>query len=151
MHCYVLKEYNNRWFVLGSKDGSNDIQILALDRIAAIERLNKPSYRAKPDFDTSNFFKDVIGVTVMTGSPIENIVFTASQNDAPYIITKPIHHSQQVIEVTEEGTTISLTMKVNPELERMLLSFGPGIVVNSPRTLRNRMKRLMEKGLEKYG
>jgi predicted DNA-binding transcriptional regulator YafY len=150
-HPYILKEYNNRWFVIGNIDNSTNIQVFALDRIISLQQLNKPIYRTNPNFDGESFFKDIIGVTVMEGSPIETITIKASLLDAPYLITKPIHTSQKILERQEDGVLLQFTMKVNPELERMLLGFGAGIEVLSPRLLRNKMKRHLEKALERYG
>ena len=41
-HAFILKEYNNRWFVVGKKEGQRKILTLALDRITKLDfDLNK--------------------------------------------------------------------------------------------------------------
>ena len=59
---YLLKEYRNRWFLLGANKKGNAVMNLALDRIVAIKELNKEKYQ-KANFDVSTYFNDTIGVS----------------------------------------------------------------------------------------
>lgn len=36
-HPYLLKEYRNRWFVIGRKENTASVTILALDRIREVK------------------------------------------------------------------------------------------------------------------
>ncbi|MEL6734137.1 MAG: WYL domain-containing protein, partial [Bacteroidota bacterium] len=47
---YWLKEFRNRWFVVGMKEGQKDLTNLALDRIMAIEQCDLP-YKENVHFD----------------------------------------------------------------------------------------------------
>ena len=40
IHPYYLKQYNNRWFILGYNSKYKDISIFALDRIKSVESVN---------------------------------------------------------------------------------------------------------------
>ena len=61
-------------------------------------------------FDPNTFFDDLVGVTKNTGSVAEKVGFKVAAAEAPYIITKPIHRSQQVMERLADGSVI-LEMK----------------------------------------
>ena len=54
----------------------------------------------------------------------------------PYIRTKPLHKSQIVVEIDEDGNGIfQMEVILNYELEKELLGFGEGIEVLAPKTL----------------
>src|SRR5690606_20246065 len=69
---------------------------------------------------------------------------------APYIVTKPIHHSQQVVETSDSGVTISLHVQLNFELEREILGFGDRVKVIAPERLKRRVKDTLEHALDLY-
>ena len=94
---YLLKEYRNRWFVYGVRGNGRILQNLALDRIQSLEVLPQEHYIKNTFFDPNTFFDDLVGVTKNTGSVAEKVGFKVAAAEAPYIITKPIHRSQQVL------------------------------------------------------
>jgi predicted DNA-binding transcriptional regulator YafY len=63
-HPYLLKEYDNRWYMLGRKGNKPAIVNYALDRIKKIESLPNKYYLENETFDPETYYKDVIGVTV---------------------------------------------------------------------------------------
>ena len=147
-HPQLLKEYRNRWFVLGHREGLNDTQILALDRIRGFEHLPKSTY-IDSGLDAS-FFEDMIGVTKNAGMRAIKVTFLADKATTPYILTKPLHSSQEITEEREDGTIFQLNVLWNFELERELLGFGEKIEVLSPQSLRNAIRGRFYRGLEKY-
>lgn len=148
-HPFLLKEYRNRWFVLGVKNAKRNIVNLALDRIIKISKIEKP-YILMPDFNTVNYYRHVIGVTVFPTLAPENIVLFIPHRHAPYVLTKPLHHSQKVIKRDNYGITISLIVQHNYELEKEILAFGEGIRVLQPERLRNIIKNRMIEALDLY-
>jgi predicted DNA-binding transcriptional regulator YafY len=95
------------------------------------------------------FYKDVVGVTVSNIKPM-NVTLFVSKKQAPYILTKPIHTSQQVVSERENGIIISLKVQHNFELESVLLGFGEGVTVLSPIRLRNAMLAHLHKSIDAY-
>jgi len=114
---------------------SKEILTLALDRIQQIEALPQESYRINKNFEPHTYFKDIIGVTKNVADAPTHITFLATHKHAPYIRTKPIHASQQIIETNKEGVVFSIDVVPNFELERELLGFGEGIKVLSPNNI----------------
>lgn len=145
---YLLKEYNNRWFLMCKKMGHNQLLNLALDRIQSLEVNEKVVYEENTIVDFAKHFDDVLGVTKGINTRPANIQFWASEKHTPYLVTKPLHHSQSLVEYHPDGSA-DFKMKVclNYELERVLLGFGDGIIVKSPRLL---VKRLKERILASY-
>jgi len=138
---YLLKEYRNRWFVLGMKKQGKEIITFALDRIQAISALPDELFREQKNFDPHEHFSTIVGVTRNIGELPVKVSFLANPVHAPYIKTKPIHASQQIIEETKEGTQFCIEVVPNFELERELLGFGEGLKVLSPSNLVRRIRR----------
>lgn len=146
LYPYLLKEFRNRWFVLGMKKEGKEILTLALDRIQNIAPLPGEVYREQKNFTPHTYFRDIVGVTRNAAETPTHIIFKANSLHAPYIKTKPIHHSQQVVEEAGGYTTFSIDVVPNFELERELIGFGEGLMVLSPnsfvRNIRKRVKRM---------
>ncbi len=138
-HPYLLKEYNNRWFVLGKKEHWENIQILALDRIKGTRPLVNAPFRHNVDFNREEYFKHIVGVTANEGSEIEKVKLFVAQSNAPYVLTKPIHASQELVEQLPNGVIISLNIRLNFELERVILGYGNSIKVLEPSSLARRI------------
>nr|WP_315151374.1 WYL domain-containing protein [uncultured Flavobacterium sp.] len=149
-HPFILKEFNNRWFLVGKRKENQPITNLALDRIISIDyNLNLPYL--KQNFNPETYYKNVIGVTVNAGLQPRRIELWIDANNAPYVITKPLHNSQRVITQNEDGSIIvHLFIIPNYELERILLGFGDSLEVLRPENLRGRMKSILQKGFLRY-
>lgn len=145
---YLLKEYRNRWFLMGANRKGMAVMILALDRIESFKEL--PDKYRKPDFDVSSYFSDVIGVSKVPGQTAQTIVLKIIKEHAPYIITKPLHTSQKILKEEADGTIFSIDVIWNFELEREILGFGEQIHVLSPRRLSGKIKSRLNANLAKY-
>jgi predicted DNA-binding transcriptional regulator YafY len=149
-HPFILKEFNNRWFLVGKTKANLPIKNLALDRIIAIDYDFNLPY-SEEDFDAESYYKNVIGVTVNSGLQPKRIALWIDAENAPYVLTKPLHPSQQLIQENEDKSIIvDLYVIPNYEMERLLLGFGCGLEILHPPGLRNRMKQILEKSLQKY-
>lgn len=138
---YLLKEYRNRWFVLGMKKQGKAIITFALDRIQNITIHDKELFQEHKNFDPHTYFSNIIGVTRNYAEKPTTIIFQASQLHAPYIKTKPVHHTQKVIEEQKGATIFSIEVIPNFELERELIGFGEGIKIMSPNNIVRQIKR----------
>lgn len=143
-HPHFLKEYRNRWFVIGLRDGQEKPQILALDRIQTFEPNDQVPFRWDQNLD-AEWLKDTIGVSKTSGQQKLLVKFRVSKDQAPYVLTKPFHHSQQLLAQAEDGSAV-FTIEVvhNLELEREFLGFAQDLEVLEPRLLRNRISKRLE-------
>ena len=146
----LLKEFNNRWFLIGKRNANQPIVNLALDRIVSLDfDFNRDFITI--DFDPEAYYKNVIGVTVNTGLKPKAIQLWIDTKNAPYVITKPLHSSQRLIKTNDDGSiVINLFLIENYELERVLLGFGEGIEVLKPERLRRIISQKLESALERY-
>ena len=67
-----------------------------------------------------------------------------------YIRTKPLHLSQRIVEEAEDYAIISINVKVNKELESLILSFGEDIEVMAPASFRDRIAEKIQATNKKY-
>jgi len=105
-HPYLLKEYNNRWFLFGQDSEYPDrLTNLGLDRINSIRELSRKEVKHIPNkIDLEEHFDNIIGVTRPNEGKPEKIRLRFSKNRAKYILTKPLHHSQKGNQLNENGT-----------------------------------------------
>lgn len=142
-HPHFLKQYNNRWFVFGLHEA---LQIptwnLALDRIVELNYYS--SDYIETEIDWMEYFYDIIGVTKPQDKQIETIELEISSESAPYVVTKPLHASQKVIQ-TEPILVIQINVIPNYELKSLILSFGSTIRVVKPEFLVNLIREEVKK------
>ena len=107
---------------------------LALDRIVSVEPIDLP-FRENQKFHPDRFFEDLVGVTKNINTRPTKLTFVANRFQANYIKTKPIHASQQLIDENSETGDCTFTINVclNYELYSVLMSYGNGVKVVSPR------------------
>ncbi|SFC06667.1 Predicted DNA-binding transcriptional regulator YafY, contains an HTH and WYL domains [Flexibacter flexilis DSM 6793] len=147
---YLLKEYRNRWFLLGSTS-KNAVRLLALDRIQDVKEMPAATYIAPTKLDVQTFFDDVIGVTKAVGQQPILITLWADAASTPYLLTKPLHSSQQVTTTNPDGS-VQLQIRVvwNFELEREILGFGETMRVISPPLLAKKIRKRTQQMLQQY-
>ena len=150
IHPYYLKEYNNRWFLFGWNDGKQRVANMALDRISSIKVANKP-YQQNTSFDPELYFKNIIGVTLPPEPIIETIVVKVAADRAPYLASKPLHHSQIILRTNKDSSmSFQFQLVINKELITQLLSFGSMIEVKKPEHLRVNMMNNLQAALRLY-
>ena len=149
-HPQYLKQYNNRWYILGVEQNHTDqIWNLALDRIQSIETTKDYPYN-KLDVDWNDYFYDIIGVTNLDNAPVETVHFLVHGKTAHYLYTKPIHGSQVPKWLDDNTLDITLKVKINYELKRTLLSYAPSLTILEPESLIEEHKKALQMALEQY-
>lgn len=139
----LLKEYNNRWFLISTACDTDKVLTFPLDRIDNFTLNYAIPYNTYLN-DLEERYEDIIGVTYVEDAPVEEIVFWISDASKEYIKTKPIHGSQIHFSKEREskmretyptligGAFFSIKCKRNYELIRELCSYGQELVVVHP-------------------
>lgn len=151
---YILKEYRNRWFVFGRGKRDRYVVNLAFDRMLDVQPAPGEEFVEDPKFNPETYFSNMVGVTKIPGTMDREVRvrFLADPATAPYIETKPIHHSQMVAQRNDDGSVIfQMDVCLNYELEKNLIEFGEGIRVLSPGQLVSRMKKRLSMAARQYG
>jgi predicted DNA-binding transcriptional regulator YafY len=147
---YLLKEYRNRWFVLGKNSEYDTISVLGLDRIKKIGNSNA-IYDEILNFNSEKYFLNLIGVSIPKDSEVQSIEIKVRAELVPYIITKPLHKNQEVVKKYSNGDVlIKLDLIINYELKSLILSFGSGVIVKKPLYLRQEISNEAKKIKNNY-
>jgi predicted DNA-binding transcriptional regulator YafY len=149
IHPYLLKEYHNRWFLIGYNNELKKISHLALDRIESFDFADQDFILTK-EYNESLYFENVLGITIPENAKPELIELKFTTERAPYIKTKPIHHSQKIIQENEYGIVVQLNLVVNKELISELLSYGKDLTVIKPVSLEEMIKDDLQKTIHRY-
>lgn len=151
-----LKEYNQRWFVFGQSMNLErrplSLNICGLERIVGKVTIacDDEPQPVKPM--PASHFRDIVGVT-RTNAHKQHIVIAANDAETYYRIhTKRLHHSQHSICPPTDGERGCLYIDVipNPELDTLLMSFGPNIEILEPQTYREDFRAKVKAMAEMY-
>ena len=152
IHPHYMKQYNTRWFLFGLEDhgeyGMSPVN-KALDRIVKFSIANV-RFVENDQIDYETYFDDIVGVTHDRKHPdVEHVVLKFAKERFPYVVSKPIHQSQQV--VNADDGTLSIDVRINRELEQNIFSFGQQVEVLSPEWFRNQIIEKYKEIVKIYG
>ena len=140
IHPHYMKQYNSRWFLFGLENhgeyGMSPVN-KALDRIVKFSVAKVP-FVENDQIDYETYFDDIVGVTHDRKHPdVEHVILRFAKERFPYVVSKPIHQSQKI--VNSEDGTLSIDVRINRELEQNIFSFGQQVEVLSPVWFRNQI------------
>ena len=152
IHPYYLKQFNNRWFLFGlevKEQYVNRITNRALDRIVRFVVRTDVPFIPNESTDFKQYFSDIVGVTVPDEhlTP-EKVVLKFDEKRFPYVVSKPIHNTQEIVDESEH--TLSIMVRPNKELEAQIFSFGPQVEVLEPEWLRKQIAEKIAGIVKKY-
>lgn len=160
-HPQYLKEFNDRWFVIGPKQESvHKVDVIPLDRIVGtVDICNEGQYIQAERGFYKKYFGNIVGVTHEDDRHDEHIVIkTRSRYVHGLMKTKPVHTS--FTEVTPFSSydddrypygLISYDLEPNREFIGRIMTFGPDLEVIEPQNLREELKTKAEHLAWRYG
>lgn len=148
LHPHLLKEYRNRWYVIGYQPESAMYKTYALDRISTIEQ-TETVFVPRSDFDPDQFFKYSLGITQIDSDPVE-VVVLCEPIQAKYFQSRPLHKSQRMLFKPDGTAELRLKVIVSYELISELLSHGAAIKVLAPEELKLRIVDAYKRSLDRY-
>lgn len=159
VHPYLLKEYNNRWFLICADDSDLFTLNLALDRFVSVEVHPELIFKDCV-FDIEDRFYNIVGVTLNQNKPIEHIIFWVTDKECDYVRTNPLHATQKEVKDVNPlrekytnfkgGSFFSIDCIINEELLKLLSSLLDGVVVLSPMALRKNISERINNALLNY-
>ena len=120
IHPHYMKQYNSRWFLFGLEDhgeyGMSPVN-KALDRIVKFSVAKVP-FVENDQIDYETYFDDIVGVTHDRRHPdIEHVVLRFAKERFPYVVSKPIHQSQQIVNAEEGKLSIDVRISIKITLQ----------------------------------
>jgi predicted DNA-binding transcriptional regulator YafY len=150
IHPYYMKEYRNRWYLIGLDDEKQTIITMGLERILDMKEKSGIFFTSKA-FHPKEYFGNILGISVSNkkNTP-EEIIIQFTPQQTLYIKTQPLHHSQEIISENEEGSIMKFHLCSNYELKSYLLSLGKGCKVLKPESLRKEITEMASEILAQY-
>ena len=144
---HLVKEYQNRWYVVGETDAG--LRVFGLDRVEDLQILDSKPFKNKTEEAKEKLFHTV-GLNFSDTEPTRMVLrFHASQK--PYLESLKLHRTQEEVEDGLEGFyTIKLFVSYNFELKQQLLKYGSFVSVLEPAFVREDMKKELETALRAY-
>lgn len=136
---WMLREFNGRWFLVARSPLRPGVSLFALDRIRKLVVSDKPA--TPPSVDLRERFSQAVGVSIPDDATPEEVVLRFNPLRARYVLSKPMHKSQEVVEETSDYVRIRLKVIITRELVSLIHYFGPDVVVESPESLREQIRQ----------
>ncbi len=148
VHPYLLKEYRNRWYLIGLNETKGELRTYGLDRIWEVEELEQEYIPKK--FNAKDYFRNTVGIISPMGEPPE-IRIAVLRHQAQYLITQPLHESQFI--ESEDDEKVIFGYKVHPtyEFKSMILAMGSDVKVLSPVGFKKEVLRELNDAILGYG
>lgn len=148
LNPYGLKEYANRWYVIGEINNTKEIRTFGLDRINDLEILPQ-KFKPNPKQNPIQEFDSIVGLIYST-HPLQKVVLSFTPLQGNYLKTLAIHPSQKIIVDDQEQLKIELMIKPNIEFIQKILSFGNSVTVIEPSWLVEEVKQELKNAIKNY-
>ena len=146
---YLLKEYNNRWYLVGEDADSGQDRNFGLDRIEKIE-ITDEKFENTEAIVAKDGFKKIIGISNPDKNKLEEIVLKVTDEQIKYFLTYPWHESAKIEQNANGEWIVNLFIRINYELKQLILMNHSYVQVLRPTHLAESMKTLLTKALDKY-
>ena len=144
IHPYLLKEFQNRWYLIGYSENHKAVRTFGLDRVYEPYLLASKFY-LMPSFNAEKHFKNVYGVYPLSKKE-EKIIFRITPSLSDYLISQPIHDSQKVEKYHKHGSlTLSIKLIVSQELINFFQMRRDDLEVFEPKWLVDKLYGTNEK------
>lgn len=144
-----VKLFKRRWYMLAMLEGDRK-RIFSLDRIKSMS-LTDRKFEYPVRFIPSEYFRHVFGIIAgMDAKPV-NIVIRTYAELPGYLRSLPMHHSQRELETMDGHTDFALRLTPTFDFIQELLLHRDQLEVIEPQSLRNDLKTLISKMLNRYG
>lgn len=146
---YALKEFQNRWYLLGKDLKDNKVKSFALDRLTDLE-ISKQKFSGEINFDVNKHYEHCFGIIGPNTANPEEIILSFDPCQGKYIKSLPLHHSQQVIIDNDDELRIKLTLFITEDFVMEVMSHSYSVKVLQPKSLIDIIKQNGQKVLAHY-
>lgn len=144
---HYLKEDQQRWYLLAYDN--NMLKTFNVDCIRNLRIYYEETFKRDMDIDVNDLFKDSYGIWNQPDIPIEDIELSYSALDGRFLKSVPLHHSQKIIADNETEFRITLRLRITNDFVMALLARSSSLTVIKPLHLRERVRKVYEKALQR--
>lgn len=132
---YFLKEYRNRWYLVGKDLGTKEVKTFGLDRMLEL-KVDNPHFVRPSEADLSKIYEYSYGIYPSPPNvEPEKVVLSFSPEKGRYINSLPMHRSQKILIDNDKEFRIQLTIHTTYDFVMELLSHGSHVKVLEPQSL----------------
>ena len=146
---YLLREYLNRWYVIGLLSDTYEIRTFGLDRIVGLKDSGK-KFKKDKKRDIASLFHNIIGINASVQDKPEDIELVCNSFQGNLLKTLPLHSSQKIISETPDEIKLSYKLVVNFELKQRLLMISTQAKVTKPISLKNEIEEMLAEAQNLY-
>ena len=148
-HPYLLREYLNRWYVVGTLSDTVEIRTFGLDRIVDFQLTGEKFIRNK-EIDIPGMFKKIIGIQVSASDKVETFELECQPYMGNLLKTLPLHTSQLLVNESPDKITFSYRMIINLELKQRLIMISNQAKITKPLTLKKEIENMLAEAQKFY-
>lgn len=145
---YLLKEYQNRWYIIGLVPEKNAVYTFGIDRITKLQVM-KSKFKEENAVKPRRLFENVIGLTYQK-KKVDTVLISVTPLQAKYLQSLPLHDSQEIILENKKEVQFQYKLILNYELKQQILFMGDQVKVLQPKDLIKDMKATIKKMGLKY-
>ncbi|MDO6803029.1 WYL domain-containing protein [Wenyingzhuangia sp. 1_MG-2023] len=141
----LLKEFKNRWYVIGTSD--KKLKTFSIDRIHKIA-ISGNTFKYNLELIDEKI-QHTYGISITDKKPVL-IKLKVSNSQLRYVESVPIQANQKITPINEDYFLLELFLTPTIELKQELLKYGSWIEVLAPKSLRTWFTSELEKALKNY-
>jgi predicted DNA-binding transcriptional regulator YafY len=145
---YLLKEYQNRWYLVAFVPQLNQMRTFGVDRIRNIE-IKTQKFIKDNTLNPKQIFENIIGL-IFSDEKLQKIILSFTPAQGKYIKSLPMHKSQEILIDNETELRICLYLIPNFELQQQILMYGDSVTVIEPKSLVQEIKETLQSASKKY-
>jgi len=147
---YCIKQFKQRWYLLGRHVQADKLLIYALDRILEIGKEAGMRFKLPADFSAKAYFAHAYGIITGDDMSEETVVLRVTEWHAHYLRSLPLHHSQAERESSDGYSVFAYRLCPTLDFQQEILSMGASVEVLSPQWLREEIASQIESMRDKY-
>lgn len=143
---YILKQHESKWYLVAFDHTSNYSKKTNVFTLSKIEALytTEITFKEDPYFSAKDYFKYSIGIWHRhENDPIKVRIEVLDNDTFLRLKNDPIHKTQ--VTISEADKLLEIEVYDTPELEKLILKYGPLIKIISPDSLVQKIKIIYEK------
>ena len=146
---YCVKLFRQRWYLVGNSVNEGKIRIYSLDRFLEAKLTDEP-FEYPKDFSPEVYFEGCFGIIREESCPLETVKLKVSPNQANYLRSLPLHHTQKELVQTADYSIFSVEVRPTFDFRQELLWNGDAIQVVEPLWLRQEMAKTVQRMRDNY-
>ena len=131
LHPFLIKEFENRWYIIGYSEQHKGIRTFGLDRVSVPVLLKRKFKHTNTDI-IKNYLNDIYGAYPIPRAKKERITIHVSQLWTHYFQAYPLHASQDIVKENAGTSHITFELIATFDLAKYFLSQGSHVKIVKP-------------------